>query len=136
MERRQIVSGGLAAGFATVLGATPGTAQTQDSGDDRTAAAITELRQAIERSVAVSPELAPIREQQRAFLKANHKFPDFIEVGIGVWERVYDWHIRHQRPIEVSQTAEGPYTMTVIGTTLVLRPEQNDGFVGFGYDVR
>ena len=71
----------------------------------------------------VSPELAHIREQQRVFLRANQKFPDFIEIGINVWESVYDWHVRHQQPLSISRNAEGRYTMMVALTTLVLRPD-------------
>ena len=136
MDRRRVIAGGLAAGIASSVGAASSAAQRDDPTDDRTAAAVDQLRVAIERSIAVSPELAPIREQQRAFLKANHKFPEFIEVGIGVWESVCDWHVRHRLPIEILRNAEGRYTIAVIGTTLVLRPEQADGFVGFGFDVR
>ena len=100
-------------------------------------AAIGELRQAFERNNQVSPELARMREQQRVFLRANHRFPDYIEVGIAVWESVYDWHVRHTRPIAIARTPEGRYAMVVLETTtLVLRPEQADNFVGFGFDAR
>jgi hypothetical protein len=94
------------------------------------------LRQTIDQAIRVSPELAQIREQQRTFLKANHKFPDFIEIGIAVWEAVLDWHIRHHRPLDVVRTAEGRYATRVMETTLVLRPEQVENYVGFGFDAR
>jgi hypothetical protein len=84
----------------------------------------------------VSPELARIREQQRTFLKANQKFPDFIDVGIDVWENVYDWHVRHQQPVAITRTANGRYVMTVMFTTLILRPEQTNSYVGYGFDAR
>jgi hypothetical protein len=81
-------------------------------------------------------ELARIREQQRIFMRANQKFPDYLEVGIGVWESVYDWHIRHQRALTIGRTADGRYTMAVMETLLLLRPEQTESFVGFGFDAR
>ena len=136
MDRRRVMSGGLAVGIAAAVGAAPSAAQREERTDDRTAAAIDQLRAAVERTAAVSPELGRIREQQRAFLKANHKFPDFIEVGVGVWESVCDWHVRHQLPLDILRNAEGRYTIAVIGTILVLRPEQADTFVGFGFDAR
>ena len=136
MNRRGVMSGGLAVGIAAAVGVAPSAAQQDDRTDDRTAAAVDQLRVTIAHSTAVSPELVAIREQQRAFLKANHKFPDFIEVGIGVWEGVCDWHVRHQLPVEILRNAEGRYTIAVIGTTLLLRPEQADTFVGFGFDAR
>jgi hypothetical protein len=135
MDRRHIVSGGLAAGVVAALGAAPAPAAAQGD-DQRTAAAIDQLRQSVERQLQVSPELSRIRDQQRMFLKANHKFPDFIEIGITVWEGVLDWHVRHQRPLEVLRTAEGRYALNVMETTLVLRPEQAENYVGFGFDAR
>jgi hypothetical protein len=139
MDRRHLVSGGLLAGLAGAFGfpsAAAGAQQRREEGDERTAAAIDELRKVVDRGLQVSPELARIREQQRIFMRANHKFPDYIEVGIGIWESVYDWHIRHQRPVLVGRTTDGRYTMTVMETLLLLRPDQAETFVGFGFDAR
>ena len=69
-------------------------------------------------------------------MRANQKFPDYMEVGIGVWENVYDWHVRHQRPVTISRTTDGRYTMALMETLLLLRPEQAETFVGFGFDAR
>src|SRR6185295_18233277 len=33
-------------------------------------------------------ELSAVREQTRSYLRANGKFPDFIEVGSDVWQGV------------------------------------------------
>lgn len=139
MERRHLVSGGLLAGLAGAFGfpsPATGAQQRRDESDERTAAAVDELRKVVDRGLQVSPELARIREQQRIFMRANQKFPDYIEVGIGVWENVYDWHVRHQRPVLVGRTTDGRYTMTVMETLLLLRPEQAETFVGFGFDSR
>jgi hypothetical protein len=139
MERRHLVSGGLLAGLAGAFGFPPpaaGAQQRRDESDERTAAAVDELRKVVDRGLQVSPELARIREQQRIFMRANQKFPDYIEIGIGVWENVYDWHVRHQRPVLIGRTTDGRYTMTVMETLLLLRPEQAETFVGFGFDAR
>ena len=136
MDRRHLVSGGLAAGMAA-LAVTPTNArQRQGDDDSRIAEAVDRFRENVDQGRRVSPELSRIREQQRVFLKANHKFPDFIEIGIAVWELVWDWHVRHQRPAEVLRTAEGRYSVRVMETTLVLRPEQADDYIGFGFDAR
>ena len=140
MERRQLVSGGLLAGLAGAFGFTSSAAGGQqgrdEAGDLRTAAAVDELRKVVDRGLQVSPELARIREQQRIVMRANQKFPDYIEVGIGVWEGVYDWHVRHQREVTVGRTADGRYTMALTETLLILRPDQAESFVGFGFDAR
>lgn len=139
MERRNLVGGGLLAGAAALLGeAAPAAAAQRDRDGDAAAVAraIDDLTGAVQRAAAVSPELARIREQQRVFLKANQKYPDFIEVGIDVWESVYDWHVRHQQPIAISRSGDGRYVMVVMFTTLVLRPDQSNNYVGFGFDAR
>jgi hypothetical protein len=133
MERRELLSGGLMAGIGPALGLQRGTPQPDAEG---ISTAIADLRETIDRRLQVSPELARIREQQRIFLRANQKFPDYIEIGIGVWESVYDWHVRHQIPVNVTRTPEGRYAMVVMLTSLVLRPEQPETFVGFGFDLR
>ena len=75
-----------------------------------------------------------MREQMQTFLRANLKFPDFIEVGSDVWQRVYDWHVRFQQPISLGRTAEGRYTILLQATTVVMRPDMASGFIGLGYD--
>ena len=119
----------------------PGTLVFQRSGsqqpdNEAVSSAITDLRQTIDRGLQVSPELARIREQQRIFLRANQKFPDYIEIGIAVWESICDWHVRHMLPLQITRTPDGRYSMAVMLTNLVLRPEQAETFVGFGFDLR
>lgn len=140
MERRNLVGGGFLAGAAALLAdPAPAAAAAQrvdDNNSEAVASAIDELKVLLQRQLAVSPELERIREQQRIFLKANQKFPDFIEVGIDVWEDLHDWHVRHRQPLAMSRTAEGRYVMTVMFTTLVLRPDQAGNYVGFAFDTR
>jgi hypothetical protein len=136
MQRRNLVGRGMLAGAAVLLGDPKPAAGAQDTDSGAAARAIENLRASLERQLAISPELERIREQQRVFLKANHKFPDFIEIGIDVWENVYDWHVRHQQPLVVARTAEGRYVMTVMFTTLILRPEQVSNYIGYGFDGR
>ena len=136
MERRNLVGGGMLATAAALIGGAEqaSAAQADDSG--AVARAVENLRATLMRTLAVSPELDRIREQQRVFLKSNQKFPDFLEVGIDVWENVYDWHVRHQQPIVATRTADGRYVMTVMFTTLILRPDQAGGYIGYAFDAR
>ena len=135
MHRRALVGGSLL-GMTALLGGVNAEAA-QEKPDIDTARAVDELRALFERALEKPfAELAEIRRQQRLHLKASHKFPDFIEVGINVWERLLDWHVRHRLPLDVARRDDGRYTMTFMFTTLVLRPDQADGYVGFGYDAR
>jgi hypothetical protein len=75
-----------------------------------------------------------IRQQQRQWLRSTQKFPDFIEVGVDVWDNVHDWHVAHQQPLSMGRAADGRYTMMFMFTTLVLRPEQALDYIGFPFD--
>ena len=61
---------------------------------------------------------------------------DFIEVGTDVWQQVYDWHVRFQQPIAIGRTPEGRYSIILIATNLVMRPDMAPGFIGIAYDNR
>jgi hypothetical protein len=139
VERRDLLGGGLAAGLAAAFGA-PAEAQTRrDSGDaaadSKVADAIDKLRDSIEHQHE-SSEIAQIRAQQRTFLKANQKFPDFIDVGIDIWERMHDWHVRNRQPLTVVRTNDGRYGMVFGVTTLLLMPQQTGNYISWGYDSR
>ena len=81
-------------------------------------------------------EIGPVRDQLRAFLRSAGKFPDFIEVGSDVWQQVYDWHVRYGQPITVSRTADGRYTILLMQTLVVMRPDLTPGYIGLPYDNR
>jgi hypothetical protein len=99
------------------------------------ARAVQGVRDEIARQHSFS-DIAAVREQTRIFLRANGKFPDFIEVGTDVWQRVYDWHVRFQQPLALGRTAEGRYTILLLATTVVMRPDMAPEFIGLGYDNR
>jgi hypothetical protein len=134
MNRRELVGGGLL-GMTTLLGGEAEAAQREPDG--AIARAVDDVRALLERHLERPfAELAEIRQQQRIFLKASHKYPDFIEVGIDVWDRLHDWHVRNELPLNVVRRNDGRYTMAFMFTTLVLRPDQADSYVSFGFDTR
>jgi len=135
MDRRAVVGGGLL-GMTALLG----TGVAEGGQRDRqvnTARAVDDMRALLERHLERPfAEFAEIREQQHIFLKTSHKFPDFIDVGVNVWDRLHDWHVRQQLPLNIVRRDDGRYTMAFMFTTLLLRPDQADGYVSFGYDAR
>jgi hypothetical protein len=134
MNRRELVGGGLLC-MTALFGGEAEPAQREPSGE--TARAVDDVRALLERHLEKPfAELVEIRQQQRIFLKASHKYPDFIEIGIDVWDRLHDWHVRNQLPLNIVRRDDGRYTMTLMFTTLVLRPDQADGYVSFGFDAR
>jgi len=138
IERRTLMGGGLIAGLST-LGA-PGTSEAAVSDDlQQVSGAVDALRKAVEDQFEVVYTnkwrgVMRIRQQQRTWMRATQKFPDFIEIGIDVWDNLYDWHVVHQQPVSMARTADGRYAMVFMFTTLLLRPEQAPDFVGFAFD--
>jgi hypothetical protein len=106
---------------------------------DRAAAdiitALKDLRTAIE-SQYVFSDIGQVRQRMVEFLKAQAKFPDFMEVGIDVWMAAYDWHVKHVQPITVGRDGGGRYTLTLMQTQLILRPDTVANFIGAPYDNR
>ena len=78
--------------------------------------------------------LAPVRRQIREFLRANHKYPDFMEVGVEVWETAYDWHIRHSQPLQAVRNPDGRYVIRFMFTNLIMRTDSPLDYVSVGFD--
>ncbi len=139
VERRNLVGGGLAAGLAALVGAgeveTAAAAQRDDNNSQEVSREVRELRQTIETNFSRPwVTIARVREQQRIWLRANHKYPDFIEVGTDVWDALYDWHVRFQQPINMTRTGDGRYVISFMFTTFILRPDQGADYLGPGFD--
>lgn len=76
----------------------------------------------------------PIRRQFDQFLKANGKFPDFCDVGAGAFVEIYDWHVKHTQPVQITRNPDGRMAILFMFTQLVLRHEADANFVGVPYD--
>src|SRR5689334_13001547 len=138
--RREVLGGSLLAGigglFVEPAPAEP-TAAVADDTSEAAASAIDRLRSSVERQSTpstTSAAIATIRQQQRTYIRSHDKYPDFIEVGLGVFEDVYDWHVRFQQPINATRLADGRYVITFMFTNLILRHDQAIDYVGFGFD--
>jgi len=146
MERRAVVGGSLVAGLSTLM--SPAALAAGASAEAASAAAgdlegvsdsIDQLRRTVERQFAnVYTDkwqgVGRIRQQQHTWMRSTQKYPDFIEVGLDVWDNIYDWHVVYQQPVNMTRTSDGCYTMVFMNTTLLLRPDQAPDFVGFAFD--
>jgi len=56
-------------------------------------------------------EVDLIRQSRRLYLKQTGRFPEIIEVGFGVWERVIDWYIGTGQQLDVTRLATGHYSV-------------------------
>jgi hypothetical protein len=138
------VGGGVLAGLASIVSAEDaGAIDGQQRDDNNTAVvrAIDSLREVLEQQagscrLGACGTVDYIRGQQKTFLKANQKFPDYIDTGIDAWCDVYDWHVKNRQPINTVRLPDGRYGLIFMFTTIVLRPEQPPNFIGWGYDGR
>lgn len=137
MNRRAVITGSILGTMVSALAA-PAEAQGGQASDrivEEVARAVQAVRDEIKRQYEFS-DIAPVRAQTWSYLRANGKFPDFIEVGTDIWQRVYDWHVRFQQPISLGRTAEGRYTILLMTTNVIMRPDMAPGFVGVPFDNR
>lgn len=140
VQRRDVVRGGfVAAGLAALTAPSAEAASPPPDDDGASAAAINRLRETVERQfdLVYSDKwrgVSRVRQQQRTWLQATRKYPDFIEIGIDVWDNVYDWHVTYQVPVNVTRLADGRYAMAFMFTTLLMRLDQAGDYVGFAFD--
>jgi hypothetical protein len=137
IDRRELLTlGGLLGGMAAPAnGAAVGTGQISDKNVQDLVAALKGISTAITLEQSNS-EILGVRRSQVDFLRANSKFPDFIDVAVDVWLSIYDWHVRMQQPLTLGRDVNGRYTMNFNFTTLVLRPDAVPAFIGIPYDNR
>ena len=130
-SRRDLITGGAA---FTQLRPAPAAAAAQQCADNGTELiairdAQRELRHPTSWSFA-----SQVRERQRTFLRQNQRYPEFIDIGIRVWEGLQDWHVENRQELKIGRAPEGRYMMEFMLTQLVLRTEIPDGEVSIGYD--
>jgi hypothetical protein len=134
VERRDLVGGGLVAGITAMMA--PGAeAGAQRDNTEALSRAVEDLRQTIQGNYN-NPwrVIAQVREHQRIWMRANYRYPEFIDIGIDIWDALYDWHVRFQQPINVARMADGRYAMAFMFTTFVLRPEALPNHIGPPYE--
>jgi len=136
VDRRQLLKTAMFGGFAARPGAAEAAAQAIP---ERQAQEIVDVlksvRSAIDRAHSFT-EIAEVRSRQVAFLRAEGKFPDFIDVGVDVWMSVYDWHVKHGLPMPLARDGNNRYTIMLLATTLVLRPDFVPTHIGTPFDNR
>ena len=134
--RRELLNGVALGGAPGLLGVEAG----QDSQSLREVTRVLEnIRDELEAgwtscAASIYQEVAQLRRHQRAFLKSSRKFPNFIEVGIDVWERVHDWQLETRQAVGIARQPDGRYTLAFGPTTLLLKPDAADDFIGYPYD--
>ena len=137
IDRRQLLTvGGL---FGALAPAGDSAAYGTGQMSERAAADVVAALRGISNAVAAQHSfdaIVPIRNKQVDHLKANGKFPDFIDVSVDVWMSAYDWHVRFQQGLVMGRDAAGRYTLILGFTALVLRTDVAPNFISTPYDNR
>ena len=134
ISRRDLLASSVGSGVLIAPGNTGATA-TQNDDAQYFSAMISELRE-IRRAVSIdgTEAINTIRAAQRTYLKNSSRFPEFVDVGYDVFQSVIDWLIAVQQPVTINRLTDGRYTIVLFASTIVLRPDFPDGYVGQGYD--
>jgi len=138
VQRRDLMGGGLVAGLATLMTPRAEASAVADD-DEHTAASIDRFRETVAQQFeqvysAKWQGVSRVRKQQHTWITSTRKYPDFIEIGLDVWDNVYDWHVTYQQPVNMLRLSDGRYAMSFMFTTLLLRPDQSPDFVGYAFD--
>ena len=62
--------------------------------------------------------------------KISGRFPEFCDIGLGVFYDVYDWHVRHNQQIQITRNADNRITIVFMFTQLIVRWENDLNYVG------
>jgi len=74
--------------------------------------------------------VAAVREKIEKYTKTAGKFPEYCEIGLGVFYDVYDWHVRQKQQINISRIAEQRIAIQFMFTQLILRWETESTYIG------
>jgi hypothetical protein len=132
LSRRELIAGG--AGVTHLRGGDAAAAQRGSDADySRELQAIRDALASL-RNKASTPTVNEIRDRQRVFFRLNQRFPECIDVGIRVWERMQDWHIDNGRILTIQRGGDGRWQMDFIMSVLILKHELGENEVGQPYD--
>ncbi len=144
VTRRELVTAGALGALSTAAGAAEADLTEVQSPDAISADALRGIRQDIGQLRSILDEGlrgpsvghgAPgvVRRQFETFIRANQKYPDYCDVGLGVFTDLYDWHIKYRQPLELTRV-DGRMALRFMFTWMVLMPNQDVAFVGIPYD--
>lgn len=145
VSRREVIGGlvGAAVAPAAARGSVPATPVRTGEPQDEAAEKIERALQAtrvelqMHRQTAYSHQsdaVRALREAMRTHLRSHRRLPGYFEVGWGVWIDVYDWHVGTNQQLAVSRLADGRYTLQLMQSTLVLRPDVEDNYISTPFD--
>jgi hypothetical protein len=142
LSRRELLGAGVAAGVATNRTAVAAPAMAGQPAEVAALGEIAEAVEAVDRTLDKAllsndiafGSIARLRATFESYFRTTQRFPEFIDIGLGVFMEVYDWHIKYQQQLMITRGADARYWIRFMFTTLVLRGEQDANFIGVPYE--
>ena len=142
MSRREVVTAGVLGTLSS--GVAPAGAQTEQS-DAGVRQALVDIKTQLEEmkghlhtgliaSSFSASRVGQVKDRIELYLKSSGKFPEFCDIGTGVFYDVYDWHVKHQQQITVTRLADQRLMIQFMFTQLVLRWENDSNYIGAPFD--
>jgi hypothetical protein len=142
LTRREVMTGSL---FGTIPGGGAASAAEQSKDDVEMARNLNSIKERLDDIKTVLDEglnqpstshglVIPVRMALDQYFKTSGKFPDFMEIGRAVFMDVYDWHVKHQQPLQINRTTDNRVVIRFMFTQLIVRHEQDPVFVGPPFD--
>ena len=144
ISRREMVTGGVLGSWSASALGEPSQGRARDAEDvanelSKIKDELSKIKEVLDdglrkSSLAYDAAIAQLRGTFQTFLKANGKFPEFCEIGSDVFYTIYDWHVKHQQPINIIRLGESRMAIQFMFTQLILRWEQNGNYIGIPFD--
>ena len=142
ISRREVVAGGLLGSLTagTNVSGNESSQETQALREilkdiDETLGDIkTSIDQGLRGNSMTFGNVGQLRSVIEKYSRAAGKFPDYCEVGLGVFYDVYDWHVRQQQQVQITRIAEQRFMIQFMFTQLIVRWENDTNYIGVPYD--
>jgi hypothetical protein len=143
LSRRELLSAGVAGGLTSSPEPVAAAAREQSSGAELALLreiedGVQDIGSALDRALLSNTVtfgmVAKVRFQMEVFFRTTQKFPDFLEVGLAVFLEIYDWHIKHRQQLVITRGPDARYWMQFMFTTIILRGEHDQNYIGIPYD--
>ena len=141
--RREVVTGGLLGSLAAGAGTAASETEIQETQalrdilkgiDDKLEEIKTALDQGLRGNSMTYGNVGQLRSTIEKYARVTGKFPDYCDVGLGIFYDVYDWHVRQQQPIQVARVADQRLMILFMFTQLLVRWEGDVNFIGVPFD--
>jgi hypothetical protein len=142
ISRREVVTAGVLGTLATASHAEAGEVVQEVEAlragfkmlDDRISDLKTALEQGMRGPSTNYGAVGAVRSKIEVYARTSGRFPEYCDIGLSIFHDVYDWHVRYQQQIQISRIADQRMAIQFMFTQLVLRWENEPGYIGTPYD--